>query len=91
MNLLITNRYLNRNEMARQLSTVGNLWVFSGSYLSGCYGDITCAHCPLCISTDNGSTCNESAVSLIYDIYKQSNQKEFIFTFDESTHPEFFI
>ena len=91
MNLLIAKRYFNRNEIARQLLTVDNLWVFSGSYLSGCYGDITCTHCPLCISTDNSSTCNESAVSLIYDIYKRSNQKEFIFTFDESTHPELFI
>ena len=91
MNLLITKRYLNRNEIARQLSTVGNLWVFSGSDLTGCYGDITCTHCPLCISTGIGNRCNESAISLIYDIYKRSNQKEFIFTFDESTHPEFFI
>lgn len=91
MNLVITDKYLNRNEMARQLSTVSNLWVFSGSYLSGCYGDITCTHCPLYVSTDNSSACNESAVSLIYDIYKRSNQKEFIFTFDESTHPELFI
>ena len=91
MKLLITNRHLSHSENDRRRSAADNLWVFSDNYLSGCYGDIDCTHCPLCISTDNGNPCNESAISIIYDIYKRSNQKEFIFTFDELTHPELFI
>lgn len=91
MTLLITNDYIKPSERTNIAPTSDNLWIFENSKLVGCYGDGLCSLCSLRTSTHDIHRCNESAVSLIYDIYKRSNQKEFIFTFDESTHPEFFI
>lgn len=91
MNLLITNEYLDHNEMDRGLLAVDSLWIFDGGDLTGCYGETDYLRCPLFSFINNVYACNESIVPLIYDIYKRSNQKEFIFTFDKSTHPELFL